>query len=104
MLATHHHTLGRSDGLYQGNPAKTDSAEYRNQGQTALPRQGLTAWPGGAVVRRCRGERISRGPLQYRVLRALRRAGIDVIAELMEVPNAGSVLGKMVRPGCRFAC
>jgi uncharacterized protein (TIGR03086 family) len=34
MLATHHHTLGRSEGLHQGNPAKADPAEYRTEACT----------------------------------------------------------------------
>jgi hypothetical protein len=34
MLATHHHTLGRSEGLHQGNPAKADPAEYRSEDST----------------------------------------------------------------------
>jgi integrase len=41
------------------------------------PPGGRLAASGGAVVRGCRGERISRGTRQYRVLRAFRRAGID---------------------------
>ena len=47
-------------------------------GQAALPRQGIGRL--GAVraaVVGAAGERISRGTLQYRVLRAFRRAGID---------------------------
>jgi hypothetical protein len=34
MLATHHHTLGRSEGLHQGNLAKADPAEYRTEACT----------------------------------------------------------------------
>ena len=43
-----------------------------------LPRRGLTAWPTGTpLFVGADGERITRGTLQYRVLRAFRRAGID---------------------------
>ena len=42
------------------------------------PGGGLTAWPSGApLFVGADGERITRGTLQYRVLRAFRRAGID---------------------------
>ncbi|SUE32749.1 site-specific recombinase XerD [Mycolicibacterium gilvum] len=42
------------------------------------PGTGLAAWPANApLFVGADGERISRGTLQYRVLRAFRRAGID---------------------------
>ncbi len=42
------------------------------------PGRGLAAWPAGApLFVGADGDRISRGTLQYRVLRAFRRAGID---------------------------
>jgi integrase/recombinase XerC len=42
------------------------------------PGGGLTAWPSAApLFVGADGERITRGTLQYRVLRAFRRAGID---------------------------
>jgi integrase len=42
------------------------------------PGGGLAAWPSGApLFVGADGERITRGTLQYRVLRAFRRAGID---------------------------
>jgi integrase/recombinase XerC len=42
------------------------------------PAGGLAAWtPGAALLVGADGERITRGTLQYRVLRAFRRAGID---------------------------
>jgi integrase/recombinase XerC len=42
------------------------------------PAGGLAAWPPGApLFVGADGERITRGTLQYRVLRAFRRAGID---------------------------
>ena len=42
------------------------------------PGGGLTAWPTtAALFVGADGERITRGTLQYRVLRAFRRAGID---------------------------
>jgi hypothetical protein len=48
-------------------------------GQTALlPRRGIGRWPSAApLFVGADGERITRGTLQYRVLRAFRRAGID---------------------------
>jgi site-specific recombinase XerD len=43
-----------------------------------LPAGGLTAWPTtSALFVGADGDRITRGTLQYRVLRAFRRAGID---------------------------
>ena len=43
-----------------------------------LPGGGLAAWPTAApLFVGADGERITRGTLQYRVLRAFRRAGID---------------------------
>jgi integrase/recombinase XerC len=44
----------------------------------SFPGGGLTAWPSAApLFVGADGERITRGTLQYRVLRAFRRAGID---------------------------
>ena len=46
--------------------------------QRSSPRQGLAAWPPAApLFVGADGDRISRGIVQYRVLRAFRRAGID---------------------------
>lgn len=46
--------------------------------QRSSPRRGLAAWPPSApLFVGADGDRISRGTLQYRVLRAFRRAGID---------------------------
>ena len=46
--------------------------------QRSSPGRGLVAWPSAApLFEGADGDRISRGTLQYRVLRAFRRAGID---------------------------
>ena len=46
--------------------------------QRSSPGRGLAAWPSAApLFVGADGDRISRGTLQYRVLRAFRRAGID---------------------------
>ena len=56
------------------------------------PGGGLTAWPTAAPLFAGAGERITRSTLQYRVLRAFRRAGIDADRAQLEVPTIGTTV------------
>lgn len=54
------------------------AARFRATAKRRSPSGGLSAWPPtAALFVGADGERITRGTLQYRVLRAFRRAGID---------------------------
>jgi site-specific recombinase XerC len=54
------------------------AARFPTTTRRRSPGGGLAAWtPGAPLFVGAEGERISRGTLQYRVLRAFRRAGID---------------------------
>ena len=62
------------EGYLDGRAARFPGMAKRR----SSPGGGLTAWPHAApLFVGADGERITRGTLQYRVLRAFRRAGID---------------------------
>ena len=71
----HRAGAGRGDRALSGQPRRPLPTAAKRR---SSPGGGLAAWPAAApLFVGADGERITRGTLQYRVLRAFRRAGID---------------------------